>query len=868
MESISRISHMLETARDLTLEAAQSASALRSGGNSTTTTTTTTTTSARAPLPTAQLKKLLDSRNERDVLDGMQRVITMMYRGQSCLALFSSVVKNVASRSLAIRKLVYLYVLHHAEADPDLALLSINTIQRALADGNAAVRALALRVMSGMRVPLISPIVGLAIRKARGDMSPVVRRAAAFAVGKCDRLDAGARPQLLESVDVLLRDGQCAVVGAAAIALVELGLEPAECVRVLHRHYRALVAKLLDMDEWGQLATLRLLVVYARRCFPPPPGRSRVGARRAQGGAAQVPPKAFYDDDDDNQDEGKGRGQARHDAEDAMLDPDLELLLTACRPLLHSRNAAVIVAVARCYLYLGRAEHLVAAAGPLVSLLRAPADMQAAALANTVVVCMARPQAFVRYATRFLRRQHDPPAVRRLKLELLTLTFPWAGAALQAVVLHELEHACGHDPDRAVVRDSMRALGRCAAQRTDDDDENGPTTAAAARCLRLLLRQSARHDDPRLVADALTVIRHLMQQQSARPQRAGAHRAIVRHLATRLATATDAHARATIIWLVGEYEYGGGDDAEDAGAHGIAPDVLRMLVRGFAAEPVAAKQQIVLLAAKLYLRHLMDRRRPAADDDEDDEKTAVAILWEQVLVLARYDTSYDLRDRARLYRALLADPTATQLATLLLLAPKPVPHAATATATPSERRQHFLLGSASLALCGDEDVDDDDDDDGAIPGRGPGRALPGYEPVPDWVPPGEAPDPRLRDDDDRAEHAAAARTAGPRPPPASEKLDSAWRREQSTATTRPEMMASSHAAGAGQHREQKPTGRMAKEEKTLDAWLAEDAETDESSASEETSEEDEDEGEEEEEEEEDSESAEEQEKEPEKAPFL
>lgn len=53
---------MSQIARDLTLEAA-SASALRK-------------TSTRV-LPAAQLKKLLDSRNERDVLEGLRRVIAV-----------------------------------------------------------------------------------------------------------------------------------------------------------------------------------------------------------------------------------------------------------------------------------------------------------------------------------------------------------------------------------------------------------------------------------------------------------------------------------------------------------------------------------------------------------------------------------------------------------------------------------------------------------------------------------------------------------------------------------------------------------------------------------------------------------------------
>lgn len=67
MESLARISNMLETARDLTLEAAQSASAasrrkdLLSPGS-------------KAPA-VQETRKLLNSRMDREVLEGLKRVI-------------------------------------------------------------------------------------------------------------------------------------------------------------------------------------------------------------------------------------------------------------------------------------------------------------------------------------------------------------------------------------------------------------------------------------------------------------------------------------------------------------------------------------------------------------------------------------------------------------------------------------------------------------------------------------------------------------------------------------------------------------------------------------------------------------------------
>ena len=56
----------INAARDLTLEAARDAGASRRSGGS-----------AARQLSASQIKKLLDSRNERDVLEGLRRVVAV-----------------------------------------------------------------------------------------------------------------------------------------------------------------------------------------------------------------------------------------------------------------------------------------------------------------------------------------------------------------------------------------------------------------------------------------------------------------------------------------------------------------------------------------------------------------------------------------------------------------------------------------------------------------------------------------------------------------------------------------------------------------------------------------------------------------------
>ena len=108
----------------------------------------------------------------------------MISKGRNVSEFFAQVVKNVASHNLEIRKLVYIYLLRYAEQEPDLALLSINTFQKDLSDPNPLIRAMALRVLSGIKVHMIGSIVLLAIKKCAADISPYVRKAAALAIPK------------------------------------------------------------------------------------------------------------------------------------------------------------------------------------------------------------------------------------------------------------------------------------------------------------------------------------------------------------------------------------------------------------------------------------------------------------------------------------------------------------------------------------------------------------------------------------------------------------------------------------------------------------------------------------------------------------
>ncbi|KXT13869.1 hypothetical protein AC579_6886 [Pseudocercospora musae] len=692
------------TARDLTLEAARDAAPRRS----------------TKPLPAQQIKKMLDSRNERDVLDGLRRVAAMQYSDppQPTLTFFPAVLKTLSWQYPSTRPLVYNYLIHHAESDPDTALLAINTIQKSLSDTNPRVRAMALKTMSGIRVPVISQIVSLAVKKGASDLSPLVRKAAALACVKCIKLDPNTRPQVEEYLATLLADKQYYVAGAAVQAFLEICPDRLD---MIHSNYRRLCKMIVDMDEWGQLALIKLFTVYSRKCFPPSTKRVRKAANQEQRA------KDFYEDLDDQEED-------EDDFEEVeQFHPDLELFLKSIQPLLSSRNSAVIVAVARASLYLSPSKYLPQAIGPLIALLRSPQDINQVALYNIVRVCLADPTYFVPYLRHFLIRANEAPHIWQLKLELLTLIFPHSPKKTQDLILAELEHfSKGHDAQ--LVRESVRAIGRCAQVSSD---------ATSRRCLSLLLKQ-IRSSDATLVGEAMEVIRHLIQRAP------NEHRKTVIRLAKNLDTLSSPTARASIVWLVGEFA---GTDPEN----NIAADVLRILIKSYPDESDEVRAQIILLGAKVYLHylnaknekleaiHALNPEKPppqtsTLEDDNDGfredafsskpekedpkPKDPIELLYNHTMLLARYTPSYSLRDRARLFRSLLAIETSTELASLLLLAPKPVPQAP----SPSESRRDILLGSTALILGTD--------------------GIRGYGRLPEWVREGEEPAASLRDEHD------------------------------------------------------------------------------------------------------------------------
>uniref|UniRef100_A0A671S182 AP-3 complex subunit beta n=1 Tax=Sinocyclocheilus anshuiensis TaxID=1608454 RepID=A0A671S182_9TELE len=552
------------------------------------------------------LKEMLDSNKDSLKLEAMKRIVAMIARGKNASDLFPAVVKNVACKNIE--------------------------------DPNQLIRASALRVLSSIRVTIIVPIMMLAIKEAASDMSPYVRKTAAHAIPKLHSLDPEQKDQLIEVIEKLLADKTTLVAGSVVMAFEEVCPDR---IDLIHKNYRKLCNLLIDVEEWGQVVIINMLTRYARTQFLNPNVNESLLEESSE--------KAFYASDDEEDEDKKAEVTTLEKRKPYVMDPDHRLLLRNTKPLLQSRNAAVVMAVAQLYFHLAP---------------KAEVGIIAKALGM-----------FEPYLKSFYIRSTDPTQIKILKLEVLTNL---ANEANISTILREFQTYI-KSMDKDFVAASIQAIGRCATNIGEVRDT----------CLNGLVQLLSNRDEL-VVAESVVVIKKLLQMQ---PEQ---HSDIIKHMAKLIDNIQVPMARASILWLIGEY-------CEHVPK--IAPDVLRKMAKSFTNEEDIVKLQIINLAAKLYLTNSKQTK----------------LLTQYVLNLAKYDQNYDIRDRARFIRQLIV-PTdksgaLNKYAKKLFLALKPAP----VLESPFKDRDHFQLGSLSHLL---------------------NAKAAGYQELPDW--PESAPDPSVR----------------------------------------------------------------------------------------------------------------------------
>eukprot|EP00316_Scyphosphaera_apsteinii_P000412 CAMPEP_0119313664 /NCGR_PEP_ID=MMETSP1333-20130426/29912_1 /TAXON_ID=418940 /ORGANISM="Scyphosphaera apsteinii, Strain RCC1455" /LENGTH=924 /DNA_ID=CAMNT_0007318545 /DNA_START=157 /DNA_END=2931 /DNA_ORIENTATION=- len=515
--------------------------------------------------------------------EAVKKVIAAMTVGKDVSMLFTDVVNCIQTPNIELKKLVYLYLINYAKSQPDLAILAVNTFVKDTQDQNPLIRALAVRTMGCIRVDKIVEYLCEPLRKCLKDEDPYVRKTAAVCVAKLYDINGELVEDqgFLDMVYDLLGDSNPMVVSNAVASLAEISETSEMGQKVFQINTSTLQKMLAALNECTEWGQVFILDSLALYN----PAESR----------------------------------------------EAESIIERVTPRLQHANSAVVLSAVKVmikYMDLITNQDTLKAlyrkmAPPLVTLLSSEPEIQYVALRNINLIVQKRPTILAHEIKVFFCKYNDPIYVKMEKLEIM---IKLASERNVDQVLMELKEYAT-EVDVEFVRRSVRAIGRCAIK----------LERAAERCINVLL-ELIQTKVNYVVQEAVIVIKDIFRKFPNR------YESIIGTLCENLDTLDEPEAKASMIWIIGEY----------AERIDNADELLESFLESFDDETPQVQLQMLTATVKLFLK------RPA-----ETQK-----MVQDVLTLATQDSDNpDLRDRGYIYwRLLSTDPEAAKQ---VVLAEKP-----------------------------------------------------------------------------------------------------------------------------------------------------------------------------------------------------
>jgi len=517
-------------------------------------------------------------------VDAVKKVIASMTVGKDVSMLFTDVLNCVQTGNIELKKLVYLYLINYAKTQPELTLLAVNTFVKDSNDANPLIRALAVRTMGCIRVDRITEYLCEPLGRALRDDDPYVRKTAAVCVAKLYDIapDLVAERGFLETLHDLISDSNPSVVANAVAALSEIAeASGKDVMKISAAVLQKLLAALNECTEWGQVFILDSLAKY-----------TPADGREAEGIIERVTPRLQH-------------------ANSAVVMSAVKVILSYME-LMGSSNSDAIRALTRKL------------APPLVTLLNSEPEIQYVALRNINLIVQKRPHILENEIKVFFCKYNDPIYVKMEKLEIIIKLV--SEKNIDQVLLELKEYATEVDVD--FVRKSVSAIGRCAVK----------LERAAERCIGVLL-ELIQTKVNYVVQESVIVIKDIFRRYPNR------YESIIATLCDNLDTLDEPLAKASMIWIIGEY----------AERIDNADELLDTFLETFEEEDPAVQLQLLTATVKCFLKN--------PEDTQD--------MVQRVLDLATEESDNpDLRDRGFIYwRLLSTDPEAAKM---VVLGDKPV----------------------------------------------------------------------------------------------------------------------------------------------------------------------------------------------------
>ncbi|KAL5529061.1 hypothetical protein ACEPAG_5035 [Sanghuangporus baumii] len=420
----------------------------------------------------------------------LKKIVANITMGNDMSPLFPDVVACLGTPSLEIKKMVYLFLVSYGRSKPDQIQLVIPSFLQDCADHNPLIRALAIRTMSYIPLPVVTEALTDPLRHALKDRDPYVRKTAAICVAKVYTADPRRteRTGFVEMLRDLMLDSNATVVANAVAALVEISeRHDGVAFRVNYTVANKLLTALQESSEWGQIYIMDALMTFV-------PQESK----------------------------------------------EAEIIAERITVQLQHGNSAVILTTIKVLLYLMNymenrklIEYICKKMGPpLVTMLSSGPEVQYVALRNILLIIQRRPAVLKNDVKVFFCKYNDPIYVKLAKLEIM---YRLAREENFREVLAELqEYASEVDVD--FVRKAVRSIGRLAIK----------VELAADECIEALLGLI----DTKVtyvVQEAVIVIKDIFRRYPGR------YEGIIPKLCENLDALDEPEAKAAMIWIIGQF---------------------------------------------------------------------------------------------------------------------------------------------------------------------------------------------------------------------------------------------------------------------------------------------------------------------------
>lgn len=532
-----------------------------------------------------ELKEELHSSHKEKKKEAIKKIIAAMTVGKDVSTLFPDVVNCMQTSNIELKKLVYLYVINYAKVQPELAILAVNTFRKDSSDPNPLIRALAIRTMGCIRLEQITEYLIEPLRRCLKDEDAYVRKTAVICIAKLYDIS----PKLVEEegfIDSLLNildDNNAMVVANAIISLTD----------ICENSNKNILKELINKNENNVNKILNAI----NECVE-------------WGQVFILDALILY--------EPKSSKAA-------------EKVLERILPRLSHANSAVVLSSIKVILNLldkitdkEFIKNVHKKLSPsLVTLLSAEPEIQYIALRNINLITQKLPNMLADKINMFFCKYNEPVYVKMEKLDIIIRLVSDKNIDL---VLYELKEY-STEIDVEFVKKSVRAIGSCAIKLPHSSE----------KCINILLDLI----DTKInyvIQECIVVMKDIFRKYPNK------YESVISILCENLESLDEANAKASLIWIIGEYV----ERIENA------DELIESFLENFNDEPYNVQLQILTASVKLFLKC---------------SKNTKDIITRALKMSTEESDNPDLRDRAYIYWRLLSK--SVEVAKKVVLAEKP-----------------------------------------------------------------------------------------------------------------------------------------------------------------------------------------------------